>query len=246
MRICFVASPKALAQQAREALVTRYGQCCAQDADCIVAVGGDRTILKALQIALAGGRQAVFGMRTKGSVGALANSYAVEDLLHRLQNAQRIVLHPLKAEPTTNKGPGQPVFAINEVVLSRQVLQTTRICVCIEGHTYPTVVGDGLIVSTAIGSGGYNRSAGGSALAYDAPMLALTAIASDARSKWRNTTLADCAVIDITVASPEFRPVRLETSDLELRDLRCVRITSCRDVRLPLLIDRTVGSKAPD
>lgn len=69
MKICFVASPKAAAQEARDALVSRYGQVCAQQADCFVAVGGDGAVLKALQIALACERQAVFGMRAKGSVG---------------------------------------------------------------------------------------------------------------------------------------------------------------------------------
>lgn len=146
------------------------------------------------------------------------------------------------AEPLTENGPGQPVFAINEVVLSRQRLQTTRICVRIAGVAYPMIVGDGLIVSTAIGSGGYNRSAGGPLLAHDLPILALTAIVSDARSELRNITVANSAVIEIEVASSEFRPVRLETSDLELRDLRRVRIVCCRDVRLPLLFDRNFCS----
>jgi NAD+ kinase len=100
------------------------------------------------------------------------------------------------------------------------------------------VVGDGLIVTTAIGSGGYNRSVGGPLLAHDAPTLALTAIAQDPRSKWRNIIVASSAVIEIDVASAEFRPVRLETSDREIRDLRRVRIECCRQVRLPLLFDR--------
>ena len=203
MKICFVASPKAAAQEARDALVARYGQVSVQQADCFVAVGGDGTVLKALQISLACGRRAVFGMRAKGSVGALANPYSVEDLLQRLQSTQCVALHPLKAEPLTEKGSDEPVFAINEVVLSRQRLQTTRIRVRIADLAYPMVVGDGLIVSTAIGSGGYNCSAGGPLLAHDTPLLALTAIASDARSEWRNITIANSAVIEIEVASSE-------------------------------------------
>lgn len=238
MKICFLASLKAAAQAARDTLVARYGQTSAQDADCLVAVGGDGTVLKALQLAFACGHRAVFGMRVEGSVGALANPYSVEDLPQRLQSAQPIALHPLKAEPTSERGPGQPVFTINEVVLSRQRLQTTRIGVRIADRAFPMVVGDGLIVSTAIGSGGYNRSAGGPLLAHDAPTLALTAIAPDTRAKWRNITVANSSVIEIEVASSKFRPVRLETSDLELRDLQRVRIECCRHVRLPLLFDR--------
>ena len=148
------------------------------------------------------------------------------------------MLHPLKAEPISQKGPDQAVFAINEVVLSRQRLQTTRIRVRIAEREYPMVVGDGLIVTTAIGSRGYNRSAGGPLLAHDAPTLALTAIAPDARSKWHNITVANSSVLEIDVASAEFRSVRLETSDLEIRDLRRVRIECCRQVHLPLLFDR--------
>ena len=76
MKICFLASPKAAAQAARDALVARYGQASAQDADYLVAIGGDGTVLKALQLALVCGHRAVFGMRAEGSVGALANPYS--------------------------------------------------------------------------------------------------------------------------------------------------------------------------
>ena len=42
-----------------------------------------------------------------------------------------------RQSPLFSFAPGQPVFAINEVVVSRQRLQTTRICVRVDDHTYP-------------------------------------------------------------------------------------------------------------
>ena len=77
MKICFVASAKPVIQVALRELTCAYGQASARGADYFIAIGGDGTILRALDLALASERQPVFGMRTMGSVGALANAYSV-------------------------------------------------------------------------------------------------------------------------------------------------------------------------
>jgi hypothetical protein len=97
MRICFVASPKALAQQAREALVTRYGQCCAQDADCIVALGGDGTILRALQIA----------QELRGQIGAVEGHVDSLERSAGLPPLQNCRLYGERADHRTHVHPGE-------------------------------------------------------------------------------------------------------------------------------------------
>ena len=237
MKICFVASAKPVIQIALRELTSAYGQASARDADYFIAIGGDGTILRALDLALASERQPVFGMRTMGSVGALANSYSVQDLEQRLQQAQRIALYPLRAEVLGDDGVGYTQLAINEVVFSRQRLQAAKIQVFIDGREQPVIIGDGVIVSTPIGSGGYNRSAGGPNLPYNAATLALTAIALHKRSEWSNMLATDDALIEIEVRHPEYRPVRLETSTTEIRNVRRARITFCQDFKLTLLFD---------
>jgi NAD+ kinase len=237
MKICFVASAKPVAQIAMRALIFSYGQAPARNADYFVAIGGDGTVLRALDLALASERQPVLGMRTMGSVGALANAYSVQDLEQRLQEAQRIALYPLRAEALGDDGVDYTQLAINEVVFSRQRLQATKIQVVIDGRAQPIIIGDGVIVSTAIGSGGYNRAAGGPNLPYEAATLALTAIALHKRSEWSDMLVTDDALIEIEAQHPEYRPVRLETSTTEIRNVRRARITCCRHLQLTLLFD---------
>jgi NAD+ kinase len=237
MKICFVASAKPLVQSALRELTCAYGQASARDADYFIAIGGDGTILHALDLALACGRQPVFGMRIMSSVGALANAYSVQALEQRLQQAQRIALYPLKAEVLSDDGVEYTQLAINEVVISRQRLQAAKIQVAIDGREQPMIIGDGVIVSTPIGSGGYNRSAGGPNLPYDAARLALTAIALHKRSEWSNVLATNNALIEIEARHPEYRPARLETSTTEIRNVRRARITCCRDLQLTLLFD---------
>ena len=239
MKIRFIASPKRSAQAVLDELTILYGQAPPSEADYIVAVGGDGTVLQALHGALANARQPVFGMRLEGSVGALANRYSLHALPRRLQRARRIVIHPLKAEATCGDGEVQTVFAINEVVFSRQRLQAAKMQVTADAREYPLIIGDGLIIASAVGSSGYNQSAGGPCLPYDASKLALTAISPRRCSRWSNAVADDTACIDVEIIDPDFRPVRLETTMSELRNVRRTRLSCCRDVELILLFDRT-------
>jgi hypothetical protein len=95
----------------------------------------------------------VYGMRLPDSVGALGNTFQVTDLEDRLRQARRISIHPLKAEATTWHADTMTCFAINEIVLSRARLQTAKLRVNVEGLcSGQRLIGDGLVISTAIGS----------------------------------------------------------------------------------------------
>ncbi len=237
MKINFVSSPKHSAQAALQELTAIYGQVAVAEADYIVALGGDGTVLRGLHGALAGAHQPVFAMRLEGSLGALANRYSPQDLPERLHCARRVVLHPLKAEASCRGGHDQTVIAINEIVLSRQRLQAAKIRVTAAARELPMLIGDGLIIASAVGSSGYNHSAGGPCLPYTTSSLPLTAVALHRCSKWSNMVVDDATSVEIEVTDPEFRPVRLETSTTELRDVRSARVSCCRNLPLTLLFD---------
>ena len=73
MRICFVASSRPAAQDIVGQLINRYGQCELPNADYVVVVGGDGTLLKTLHATLTTPDKPVFGMRLEGSLGFLTN-----------------------------------------------------------------------------------------------------------------------------------------------------------------------------
>ena len=69
--IAFVASDTPEANEARAALVKRYGDASPEDADAIVALGGDGLMLQTMHNHL-GSRIPIYGMN-RGSVGFLLN-----------------------------------------------------------------------------------------------------------------------------------------------------------------------------
>src|SRR5215468_10116423 len=92
-QIAFVASPIAEAQQAMERLTNRYGQASPDDADVIVALGGDGLMLQTLHKFMHAGKP-IYGMH-RGTVGFLMNEYREEGLRERLAAARVTVIHPL-------------------------------------------------------------------------------------------------------------------------------------------------------
>ena len=70
-RIAFVASPIAEAQTARAALAKRYGDSTPEEADVIVALGGDGLMLQTMHAFMRSGKP-IYGMH-RGTVGFLMN-----------------------------------------------------------------------------------------------------------------------------------------------------------------------------
>jgi NAD+ kinase len=239
MKVHFIGSKKLTAQKAVQELVDKYGQTDPTDAAVICAVGGDGTILSALHTAHALKGTPVYGMRLPDSVGALGNTFHIAALEDRLQNARRISFRPLRAEATTVRGETVICSAINEIVVSRARLQTAKLRVSVEGlWTGQSLIGDGLLISTAIGSGGYNLAAGGPLLPWTSGLAALTGIVVRPSSKWRNTVVGEGTTVTVEVLDPQYRLVRLETSFQEISEVSGVRISRDDNSVLTLLVDQ--------
>ena len=80
--LAFVASDRPEAQDARAALIARYGAVAEEQADVIVALGGDGQMLETLHGNMRR-RTPVYGMN-RGSVGFLMNDYEEDGLLERI------------------------------------------------------------------------------------------------------------------------------------------------------------------
>src|ERR1700728_1930057 len=91
--IAFVASDTPAAQKARRLLVRRYGDAEPEQADVVVALGGDGLMLSTLQRLMNSGKP-IYGMH-RGTVGFLMNEYSEEKLGERLAAAQGTVIHSL-------------------------------------------------------------------------------------------------------------------------------------------------------
>ena len=100
----------ALAAESCARLISRYGTHSLQDAQVVVALGGDGFLLETLHATL-GRNLPVFGMNC-GSVGFLMNIHDEADLPQRLARAQAAVLHPLRMHAVTQAGAVEEAVAL--------------------------------------------------------------------------------------------------------------------------------------
>ena len=124
MKICFVSFPLDKNLKAQNELIDKYGNHSPEDADYIVALGGDGFILKSLHDYLKLNKP-IFGMNF-GSVGFLMNEYGIDNLDSRLAKAQLTKLRPLVMKTLTPTGQEVKAIAINEISIRRENYQAFR------------------------------------------------------------------------------------------------------------------------
>ena len=76
-----------------ESLTALYGNSPFDEADVIVALGGDGLMLQTLHMTMKAPKP-IYGMN-RGSVGFLMNDYSEQGLPERLRVAQPSIIHPL-------------------------------------------------------------------------------------------------------------------------------------------------------
>ncbi|MCX8134226.1 MAG: NAD kinase [Roseococcus sp.] len=235
MRIAFLAAQTEAAQQARERLVARYGDCPPGEADVIVALGGDGMMLET-QHRFLGRNPPVYGMN-RGSVGFLMNDYREEDLPARLAAAQAARVHPLRMRAHSATGT-HAALAINEVSLLRETRQAAKLRIIVDGKVrLPELICDGVLVSTPAGSTAYNLSAHGPIVPLDAKLLPLTPISAFRPRRWRGALLPSTARVVFEVLEPDKRPVSATADYTEVRDVRRVEVREDPSITLTMLFD---------
>jgi NAD+ kinase len=148
----------------------------AEGCDVVLAIGGDGTLLAALHagaderipvLGVSWGSLAALGVVAEADLdGALqrlaAGDYGVRELL---------ALSVEDADATM-------VEAFNDVVVARNAGGQVSLATSVDGELYARIAGDGLVVSTPLGSTAYGLAAGGPILAPDTHAFVATALAS--------------------------------------------------------------------
>ena len=239
-RIAFVASPTQLAGESRARLMARYGDCPLEQAALIVSLGGDGFMLETLH-RLLGKNVPVYGMNC-GSVGFLMNPFSEDDLPGRLARAQEAVLRPLRMRTVTATGAVGEALALNDVSLLRQLRQTAKIRISIDGRVrLEELVCDGVLVCTPAGSTAYNLSAHGPIVPLSANLLPMTPISAFRPRRWRGALLPSTAEVLFEVLEAEKRPVAAVADYTEVRDVISVAVSEARTVAAKVLFDPDQG-----
>jgi NAD+ kinase len=234
--IHFVASPIPEAKEALERLAASYGNVPPQDADVIVALGGDGLMLQTLHRFMTTGKP-IYGMH-RGTVGFLMNEFYSDDLPNRLAKARVTVIHPLLMRAHDDDGDTIEFHAFNEVSLFRQSYQAARLRILIDGkERLPELVADGVLLSTPAGSTAYNLSAQGPIIPINASLMALTPISPFRPRRWRGALLPDSAHVRVDVLEPEKRPVAAVADHDEVRSVCSVDIQMDHGISMQMLFD---------
>ena len=227
-------SDDAMAAQAE--LDALYPSVPAEEADVIVALGGDGFMLETLHATL-NGIAPIFGMN-RGTVGFLMNEFKAGGLTERLEQAQLLTLHPLRMRAESADGTLTEALAINEVSLLRETRQAAIIRIHVDGKVrLEELVCDGVLAATPAGSTAYNLSAHGPILPLESELMALTPISAFRPRRWRGAILPQAARLRFEILQPEKRRVSATADQTEVRDVVNVYVEEDRSVNLRLLFD---------
>jgi NAD+ kinase len=232
----FVASDSAEARDALKRMRARYGDAGGDEADVIVALGGDGFMLQTLH-AFTNGNRPIYGMNF-GSIGFLMNEFREDDLCERLAAAEPAKVHPLRMTATRD-GKSVESLAFNEVSLLRETRQAAKLRILVDGKVrIPELICDGILISTPAGSTAYNLSAHGPILPIDADLLALTPISAFRPRRWHGALLPHRARTRIEIMEADKRPVSAVADDKEVRDVRAVDVAEDRSIAMTMLFDQ--------
>ena len=235
-RIHFVASRVQPAEEAAAVMQKHYGQYDVDDAEVIVALGGDGFMLRTLHRVIHTDLP-VFGMKI-GNIGFLMNRYSENDLVQRLADARSVSLNPLRMEVETESGAKTSALAINEISLLRQTNQAAHIRIVVnDSIKVEELVCDGVLLATAAGSTAYNFSVRGPILPLGTDALALTPISPFRPRRWNGAILPNSARVSFEVLDNYKRKVSATADAYEVRDVIRVDAFEDKNIELKLLFD---------
>ncbi|WP_085901426.1 NAD kinase [Kiloniella majae] len=235
-RVAFVASETERATNALECLKNKYKAVSPDEADVIVALGGDGFMLETLHQFI-GLDVPIYGMN-RGTIGFLLNEYNEDQLDIRIQKAVKITLHPLRMSVETVGGQKFEALAINEVSLHRDSRQAASIGIDIDGiERMQELVCDGVILSTPAGSTAYNLSAHGPIVPIGASLLAMTPISAFRPRRWRGALLPATAEVTFRTLDTEKRPISATADFTEIKHVKRVSVRQDDSVDMNLLFD---------
>ncbi len=183
--------------------------------DLLVSIGGDGTVLEAVQRGLVLDVP-ILGINL-GRVGFLAEIEQTEIplMLERLVAGDWEVEERMTLRAEIDDGPG--AYALNDVVISKRVSQRlVGLAVEVDGQPFRTFRADGIVVASPTGSTAYSFSAGGPAVAPQLQAIIMSAVAPHSLFS-RSLIFEPDRVLRFTASSD--RPIGVEVDATTLGEL---------------------------
>lgn len=197
--------------------------------DVVVAVGGDGTMLAAVQVAIEHGVP-VFGFN-HGTIGFLTESepgdlaQVVEELAGERYEVEPRMALEASLDGSTARG-------LNDVVVEKiDRLRLVHLEVEVDGDRFVTYRADGLIAATPTGSTAYSFSAGGPLVDHSIEAILLTPVASHSLFA-RTMVLSPESVVRVRVRRE--RGVRVSVDKVSLGDAHEDQVVEIRRAGSPI------------
>ncbi len=194
--------------------------------DVLLVFGGDGFMLHSIHKYIKR-KIPIYGINC-GTIGFLLNEYKKNlNLIDVIENAYSTKIRPLKIIATDYNGCEYHAIAINELSVFRNTYQSTLIKIKINNIIrINQLIGDGLLLATALGSSAYNFSAGGPILPITSRFFALTGINIFRPRRWKSALLPDDVSITLEIIDAKRRPVIVAADHNELCGIEKIEIYS--------------------
>lgn len=226
---CFAKNQKA--QSLKIKILKKYKNFDIKQSDIIIVLGGDGFMLSSIRRYYKY-QKPFFGINC-GNYGFLLNKLNSLNLEYEILKSYKVTIYPLTANIITdNKSNKKKLIAINEFSFLRQTKQTS--CLSIKKNNkilIKKLIGDGLIISTPIGSTAYNYSAGGKILKLNSRLLSVVPV-NPFRSPFRGSKIfKDNSRFFIKNIRP-MRPISISADNLEVRNLLSAKIELNKNIKI--------------
>ena len=217
--------------------MARYGDCPLEQAAVVVALGGDGFMLETIHRVLPLRHP---GLRHELRLGRLPDEHVQRGRPAGPAGAARrrrccIRCACTRSAPTAREA---EALAFNEVSLLRQLRQTSKIRVTVDGRVrLAELMCDGILISTPAGSTAYNLSAHGPIVPLSANLLPLTPISAFRPRRWRGALLPSTAEVLFEVLEADKRPTAAVADFTEVRDVISVAVSEDRSTSITVLFD---------
>jgi NAD+ kinase len=184
----------------------------------VIALGGDGTILRALQLAMPH-EVAVLGINF-GNVGFLADRHRDDfgAALDHVARGEARIDERTALLATIGTEPPRTVIAFNDVVIARRPGHgTARLRVEVDGEAVLELRGDGVVIASPTGSTAYNVGAGGPAVAPSLDAIVVTPLATQG-SPLQSLVLDGGDIVRVTT-DPSSAPLTAEIDGRTIHEL---------------------------
>jgi len=220
----------------------RYKNYAPSSSDVIIVLGGDGFMLHTLK-KYKKYNKPFYGIN-KGTFGFLMNKYKTNDISRKISNAKLFSISPLEMFALNKFGKAFKAIAINEVSLLRQTRQTASLEIKNKNKTLiKRLICDGVLVSTPAGSTAYNLSVSGPILSLNSRKIAVTPISPFRPRRWKGKIISSSSLISIKNLNINKRPVSVVADNIEVRNVRSVKIKINSLIKFNLLYDKNNSLK---